>query len=217
MRRSSAKGSPDMHGLPRQEKRRQVAAPLIAALLCALTLYPAAAWSAADQLRDLRGPLPAAGLPPFALSLLLLLTAGWAGAVCFRAWRRPAPLAPCAASDPINPTDPAGSLLELSLCYRSGAFGVETLCQQLAALLRSELGRRSGVAAQGLTSEELLQLLGAGELAPPDEIAVAGRLLHLCDQVKFAGYRPEQAQTEWLLAAAERLLEQAREGRHEVS
>jgi hypothetical protein len=190
--------------LPRQRKPAPAAALVCAALLCA-----APALSAASEIRDLRGPFPAAGLPPFALSLLLLLVLGaaCAGLAWSRASRRPTPT-PSSASEATP--DPVRSLPELSACFRSGALPAELLFLQIADLLRRELGCRAGVRAARLTSEELLERLAAGELLAPDDALLARRLFELCDRVKFAGHRPEPPQTEWLLCAAGGLLGRAR-------
>lgn len=208
---------------PRQGVHRPIAAALLVALVCVLPLVatpadPApfssaptlsASTSAAParlagaDIRDLRGPLPDAGLPPFALTFVALAAAGGAGLVWLKLGRRSRVPAPA----PAEPAcDPAAALDALVFSCHSGALAAELLCLRVADLVRAELAGRSGVAAAPLTTAELLQRLADSQRASDTDVALAGRVLELCDRVKFAGHRPEQAQVEWLLASVRALL-----------
>jgi len=189
-------------------------APVSTAAVSIATAPPATAPAAGSYLRDLRGPLPAQGLPPFALTSFALLALGGAGVAWSRAARKPAPPAQAV---PETAVDPLQSLGALASSFQSGALCAELLCLQASHLLRLELGRRTGAPAPRLTSAELIQRSAASQLFSDAEIAVAGSMLELCDRVKFGGQPLEQAQAEWLLATLGVFLEENRGERHEVS
>lgn len=213
-----------MAGAPFRGKRGRVAACAGAALLGAALVCPGLTWpatapattapAASSDIRDLRGPLPAEGLPPFALTSFAILALGGAGVAWSRAGRKPLPPA---SAVPETAVDPLQSLGALAASFQSGALSAELLCLQLSVLLRLELGRRTGAPAPRLTSAELIQRLAASQLFSEVEIALAGTMLELCDRVKFGGQPLEQARAEWLLATLGAFLEADRGERHEVS
>lgn len=185
--------------LPRLSR---LAAPVSAALLT----LPGSALAGAALL-ELRGPLPLAGWPPFALTSLGLVAA----AAAFAAWRRalrPPPLPePVAAAPPREACAAALPLLErLAARYGTGALPPGALCLELAALVRSTLACRTGLAASRLTTGELMERMACCRLLPEAELERAGQLLFFCDRVKFAGHRPDAAEGSRSLALARELL-----------
>jgi len=189
---------------------------LAAAAVPAAPLPPAQASPGATrtEIRDLRGALPAAGVPPFILTSLGLLAAGaltltWSGV------RRRRPLHP-----PLPPgtgQNPVETVRQLGAAYRRGDFPPDILCLTLASLVRSAVSSRAGVAAHRLTTGELLDRLAGLRLLPARDLALAGELLGFCDLVKFARHQPDAVELQWLLTAVEELLDGSWEERHEVS
>jgi len=193
-------------------------------LVLTAAVMPAASHAAAEPLhaaatradiQDIRGALPAGGLPPFVLTGLGLLIAGGLAMARYRMRRKetllplPAPEAGC---------DPIETVEQLAAAYQRGDLPPELLCFSLAALLRSVLAASTGLPATRLTTEELLDLAAVHDVLSAGKLTLAGRFLHLCDLVKFAGHQLTTGDAESLLGAARELLDGFTvEERHEVS
>jgi hypothetical protein len=156
-----------------------------------------------SDIRDLRGPLPAGGTPPFTLTFSELLAAG-ATALAWAGLRRRRTLRPPAAPEACG--NPAELLERCSDSYHLGELTALLLCLRIAALLRTSLASWTELPATGLTSGDLLERLTLLNLLDSDQLARAGCLLDFCDRVKFAGHAPGAGEAEWLLAEARVLL-----------
>jgi len=184
--------------------RCDISASLLPAVALAAPLYPAPGAPVANprDILELRGPLPPSGWPPFALTLLLLcgaaaLTLAW---LWLRRVRQlPDPL-------PEKNEDPINLLGGLAAWYGAGGAPAELLCLRVAVLLRSTLGRRTGLPAARLTTDEFLGRVRVPELLGADELALADQLLSFCDRVKFARHEPDAAEVRWMMDAAQELL-----------
>ena len=81
---------------------------------------------------------------------------------------------------------------------------------ELSDIVRHYLEDRYGVRAPELTTEEFLQeARGSGELSEIHRDLLSS-FLERCDQVKFAAYHPEQAESQDALASSRRFLEETR-------
>ena len=180
----------------------------------ALALLPAAPLAASSptvpgapaaspaEIMELRGPLPPSGLPPFALTCLLL--SGLLALVLAWLWlhrTRPIPAPPSE-----NPEDPVETLGRLSAWYQRGDAPAGLLCTRVAALVRTTLASRTGLPAPRLTTGEFLGQAGAPALLDARELALTDQLLSFCDGVKFAAHDPDAAELQWLLDATGELL-----------
>jgi len=156
--------------------------------------------AAAADIRDIRGPLPLASLPPFILSGGVLLLAVGLLLVRRRGVHQAAPMPP-----PGPPGSDSNELLaRLAADYRHGACPGEQALILLDRLLRGALAANSGIPALRLTAAELPPRLEA--VLGPGELALFGSLLSLCDRVKFAGHRPAPEEVERALNAAATLI-----------
>ena len=176
---------------------------LPAAPLAASPPYaPGAAAAHPAEILALRGPLPPSGLPPFALTCLLL--SGLLALVLAWFWlhrTRPVPAAPRE-----NPGDPVETLGRLAAWYQREDAPARLLCTRVADLVRAELSCRTGLPAPRLTTSEFLGQAGVPALLSARELALADQLLSFCDGVKFAAHDPDAAELRWLLDAAGELL-----------
>jgi hypothetical protein len=190
---------------------------------------PPATGSAELAFRDIRGPLPIDGPPPFAVTGGVLLLAGGLFLVVRRAHRvrRGAPLPPCEPRP-----DPKAQLAELADAHRRGACPDDILIVRLDALVRDLLATTTGIPARCLTSAELTRAFTPAEAASgaqafarsgsAAEVASAtgrslgvgsspgsalGPLLALGDRVKFAGHRPGTVEVDDALRTAGRLVD----------
>lgn len=157
---------------------------------------------AAAAIHDIRGPVAVDSLPPFALTGGALLLAGSAFWLQRKLRRRQAPV-----GSPGADGQPAASavLARLAADYRRGACSGSQLIVCLDDLLRSTLADRTGIAAQRLTSSELLPQAaaflddrGQGLLKP---------LVALCDRVKFAAHQPDASEIDGALTSAASLFD----------
>lgn len=154
-----------------------------------LAAYSACA--AGAELQDIRGPMQPDSLPPFTLTVGVLLAAG---ALLLLLGRRRAPAEPPSCTAPAE-RDPLAVLAEE---YRCGVCPGERVIVRLDALVRDALATRAGVPARHLTSWELGRRLGT-EWAAGTALA---RLLALGDRTKFAGHRPDALEVEAALQDA---------------
>ncbi|MBK7675261.1 MAG: hypothetical protein IPJ27_11170 [Candidatus Accumulibacter sp.] len=157
---------------------------------------------AAAAIHDIRGPVAVDSLPPFALTGGALVLAGgvfWLQ----RKWRR----RPAAVRSPGADSRPAAStvLARLAADYRRGACSSSQLIVCLDDLLRSTLADHTGIAAQRLTSSELL--LQAAAFLDDQQRDWLKQLVALCDRVKFAAHQPDASEIDGALSSAASLLE----------
>lgn len=181
----------------------------------ALALLPAAPLAASPptapgapaanpmDILELRGTLPPSGLPPFALTILLLL--GLLALVLAWLWlhrTRPIPAPP----PPENPEDPVQTLFRLAAWYQREDAPARLLCTRVADLVRADLACRTGLPVCRLTTSEFLGRAGVPALLDARDLALADQLLSFCDGVKFAAHDPDAAELQWLLEAAGELV-----------
>jgi hypothetical protein len=168
------------------------------------SLFSAYAMAAGSEaaLRDIRGTVPIDAAPvPFLATGGVVLVCGLL-VLLWRVHRRRV------APPPPVPADRAEQALEdladLIAAFRRADYAADRLLLRLDILLRAELARRAGIAANRLTSAELPVRLAAsaGEAAAPQ----LAELLLLFDQVKFAAYRPNGHEVEQALATVAGLL-----------
>jgi len=157
--------------------------------------------AAAAELRDIRGPLPDDGLPPFVLTGGMLLLAGGLLLVRHTARRRQAAVLPSPAETRSGALD---LLPDLLADYRHGAWTGEQLIIRLDELIRDHLSATTGIPCRSLTSAELPALTAA--CLNDAEQALLNRFLALGDRVKFAGHRPDAGEIDWALNVAAGLL-----------
>ncbi len=151
---------------------------------------------------DIKGPVPFQGLPPFALTALILVAGAIIASFLRRRSDRPVCSEPATASNPDSPD----TLERLTSHYHQGLLGADELFCRLSELLAKGLPVSMGQV--GLTSTELLILLKA-ERNNPETIRLSSELLLLCDQVKFAGYQPTIPEITWALDTSGHLLDEA--------
>lgn len=189
---------------------------LIAAAISAGPIAPAGASPSVirEDISDIRGPLPASGVPPFALTCLELLVAGGFTAIWLKLRRRRTVLASLTTETVGSPVE---ILDQLAASYRVGCSTADLLCLHTAALVRTTLAFRTGLPASRLTTGELQYRVAVLDLLTEGDLALAGQVLTFCDRVKFAGHNPDAVEAEWLLAAAAELLGRTAKERHELS
>lgn len=152
-------------------------------------------------LRDIRGPLPPSGLPPFAASFAILLVTGAVIWGVRRRGRRSAP-AFSAQSKPVLPRD---MLVTLGEQYRQGIIPAWSLVEHLFTILRMHLAGQTGIQPSFLTAEELLHNL-KGMLCP-DTLSRVAILLQWCDRVRFGAFRPDAAEIDWAISETAHVIE----------
>ncbi len=176
--------------------------------LVPLAFAASSALAAANDIHDIRGPLPIDVLPPFTLTGgLLLLVAGLFFILRHRRHHQTGEAPP--ASAPV--ADAADRLARIGAEYRQGIVPGELTILRLDAVVRDGLALVAGLPAQRLTSVELLSDALAGLDA--GQQALLGELLPLFDRVKFAGHLPAAQEVERSLEVAARLLVAASQGR----
>jgi hypothetical protein len=142
-------------------------------------------------IEELPPPAPAATAEPnwwpaVLLGVVLLL----AVVLALRRFRR--------RPDPVSPQQWAQTAFDqLQQAPRIGAVQVE----QVAVIVREFIDRRFGIPAPQLTTGELLTALTAAQWPAPT-VHRLQQLLAICDQVKFAGRVPDEAECRHLLATA---------------
>ena len=133
-------------------------------------------------LRDIRGPLPSTGLPPFAGATLVLMVAGLSLVVIVKARKgRRAMVAPSTLQQPA--ADDLAALLD---AYSRGEMPADTLFLHLAGVASSRLVQGD---CRAMTSKEVLK--SAVENVPAELIAVAEAFFATFDRVRFGGFRPD--------------------------
>jgi len=188
-------------------------------------LFASAAWGTAltatgepvatpTEIKDLRGPFPPEGMPPFALTLLGAVAVGGAALTWTRLRRRRHPLTPV---DPEPERDAVALLDHLAEAYRRRSCSAEEFCLDVAQVVREALTSWTGLPAVQLTTAELVGSCDRCRSLWPGELALAEQLLSYCDRVKFGGHCPDDAEVDWLAAAARQLLGSPREEPDEVS
>ena len=91
-----------------------------------------------------------------------------------------------------------------------GAEGADAWYVELSAIVRRYLEDRFAVRAPELTTEEFLQEAKRLAELSADHRARLSAFLEACDQVKFAGYRPEPTESREALELARRFVEETR-------
>jgi hypothetical protein len=81
---------------------------------------------------------------------------------------------------------------------------------ELSAIVRRYLEGRYHIHAPELTTEEFLQVAAKGAALTAEHRGMLTSFLEGCDRVKFAGYRPEAAESLATLAAAQGFIEETR-------
>jgi hypothetical protein len=81
---------------------------------------------------------------------------------------------------------------------------------ELSSIVRTYLEKRYEIRAPELTTEEFLQVATARPELGADHRALLSRFLESCDRVKFAGYRPDAAESLATLEAARGFVEDTR-------
>lgn len=157
---------------------------------------PAPSAPAAD-IRDIRGPVAVATLPPFALTGGALFLAGAVFLLHRNLRRRQAGFVSSAESR----RPEAGEVLaRLAADYRRGVCSGSELIVRIDELLRVTLAEKTGIVAQRLTSMELLRDVEA--LLDDRRRALLEHLLALCDRVKFAAHQPDAGEVDVALSSA---------------
>ncbi|UFS69550.1 hypothetical protein LPW11_16820 [Geomonas sp. RF6] len=177
----------------------------------AASVPPGGADLAADSIRDIRSSAPGPTLPPFTLTAAGLLAC--ATLTLFR--RRLRQQKKTVVLPEATERDPSGVVEELAAQYRLGEVDRTELCRRIAEIFREGVAVRSGVPAECLTTQELLDQPGVRTVLGPEH-AAARELLALCDRVKFANHRAEAVELDGALETARRLVTNLAEGRHEV-
>lgn len=174
---------------------------LVSPLSCAAETTPDSA------IRAIRGPVPPSGLPPFAVTAIVLIGIG--SIVWCR--RRKAVHAPAVSEPPGDSVSPRALVaLLLEEARRRQCHPVE-IVERLTPILRSHLAAESEISAEHCTSQELVaRLQRTGET---DVLPQASRLLRLCDSVRFGGLVPTFEQAEWALQETLLLLQERSEER----
>ena len=164
-----------------------------------------AAWVAAEDIRDIRGPATAGGAPPFTLTIAVLALAG--GAALFSRTRRRRPRADAGGEAAASPMD------QLSALAREHAEGVcpdDLLFERLDALLRRSLAGGDTGRAGTMTLSELACLA-----RPPldaTEKAALEAMLPIMERVRFATARPGATDIARVLEAASHLIGRGADG-----
>lgn len=171
----------------------------------ALAGWLPAAWVAAEDIRDIRGPATAGGAPPFTLTIAVLALAG--GAALFsRTWRR-RPRPGVGDESTVSLTD---QLSALAREHAEGACPHDLLFERLDALLRRWLARGDTGRAETMTLSEL-----ACSARPPldaTEKAALDAMLPIMERVRFATARPGAADIARVLEAASLLIGRGADG-----
>jgi hypothetical protein len=178
----------------------RLSAVLFALILLACRPPNALSAPTADStaIREIHGPLPPAGPPPFAVTALVLLVAGLGLAMAARARKgRNRTVAP-----PPMPSPAMDDLTALREAYARGELPAMLLFEQLAAIARSQLIRSD---CSAMTSQELLK--AAIDTVPAETVAVATALLAVCDRVRFGACLPDTVTVAEAFASVEQLLE----------
>jgi hypothetical protein len=168
----------------------------------------------ADKLRPPRGRLDEVWPPPVPASRKILIAAGIGLAVAAyfgrRAWLE-------ARARRARRTAFDVAFARLAALERGGTPAPEAADAwyvELSAIVRRYIEDRYGLRAPELTTEEFFEALRADR---PDALAPAhgktlGAFLERCDRVKFAAYRPREAESREALEVARRFLEETRVG-----
>ena len=144
-------------------------------------------------IRALRGPFSPSGLPPFAVTSIVLICIGTI--VWYR--RRKAVLIsvePELLTATVSPCVLLALMLEET--RRQQRLPAETV-ERLMPILRRHLAEKGGTSAEYNTSQELIARLQCAD--DTGGLLLAPELLRLCDSVRFGGVVPTFQQVEWVL------------------
>ena len=161
----------------------------------------------ATDIRDIRGPVVVASLPPFALTGGALFVAGGVFLLHRKLRRRQTGFVATAES---RRSDVGAALSRLAADYRRGICSGSELIVRIDDLLRVTLAEKTGIAAQRLTSTELLRDVEA--FLDDHRRALLKRLVALSDRVKFAAHQPDAGEVDAALSAAAGLFDQTLTG-----
>lgn len=182
-----------------------VAIVLLLALFLASPLLCASETTPDPAIRAIRGPVPPSGLPPFAVTSIVLICIG--SIVWCR--RRKVVQTPAVSEQPGDSASPRAQVALLLEEARRRQCCPADIVERLTHILRSHLAATSGTSAEHCTSQELiarLQRTGGAEV-----LQQASRLLRLCDSVRFGGLVPTFEQVEWALQDTVLLLQERSE------
>lgn len=131
---------------------------------------------------DIHGILPRKGLPPFAVSAIIIFL--WIAFAVARSFKKNSAiiLPGRILSAPLN------SLQELRISFERGEIPVSSLCEQLAQLLKTEISSDDNPA---LTSYEVID--AARENMSGKMLNRVAGLFEFCDRVRFGGDKPGTA------------------------
>ena len=164
-----------------------------------------AAWVAAEDIRDIRGPATAGGAPPFTLTIAVLALAG--GAALFSRVRRRRPRTDVGGESAASPMD---QLAALAREHAEGVCPDDLLFERLDALLRRWLARGDAGRAGAMTLLEL-----ARSAQPPLDAmdqTVLDAMLPVMEQVRFAMAQPGATDIARVLEAASHLIGRGADG-----
>ena len=181
--------------------RRALPLNVILAVLAA-SLAVHAASDPAAQIRDIHGPLPFSGLPPFAATVLTLIV------VLLAAWIRLTPRRRRVSQASRLPEERplADMLTALEVEFRHGNLPVWLLFEHFTSLMRRCLAEKTATADLQLTSEELLCRV---RKIMPDRVSDrAADLLALSDHVRFGALEPDRPAIDRAFSEARLLLEE---------
>lgn len=155
------------------------------AIAVALLLFATGTASvhAVEAIRDIYGPVQSSGLPPFAVTAVLVLVAlAWRGISRSRSNMAGKVVLPVSETDRLH-----DELVSLRVSYLRGELSELQVFDRLASVVRSLVPCADPSA---LTSEELVAL--ARENIPAEVLNRIEPLLTLCDKVRFGGYVPDK-------------------------
>ena len=178
------------------------AAILAFAVLMHLCIRPATAQQIQavepTAIRDIRAPLPTAGLPPFAGTILILLAGGLGLVMIIRD-----------RSEKTGPTvfPPVASRELSDLAFLRDAYERQELSADLLFCHLSSFARSRLVQSDNgtLTNVELLKAVSDNTAA--EIVFGTTELFALCDRVRFGAYQPEMADIDVAFAMLQKLLD----------
>ncbi|MEZ4366644.1 MAG: hypothetical protein R2939_10200 [Kofleriaceae bacterium] len=102
------------------------------------------------------------------------------------------------------------SLHDLERAGAPAADGADAWFVELSAIVRRYLEGRYDIRAPELTTEEFLQVAARAPELTPEHRELLSAFMRRCDQVKFAGYRPDAEESLATLRAARGFVEDTR-------
>ncbi|GAM10023.1 hypothetical protein OR1_02308 [Geobacter sp. OR-1] len=175
-------------------------APILLCTICIPILLPMIAAASDGVIRDIRGPVPPSGIPPFAYTAALLAALG----ITLWQLRRRQTVRPDETAHRQRPETGGNDLSGIVDRYRSGAIPLTVLFDRINILVRCHVAGLSSVAPEHLTNNELLGIAVA--LLPHDSFVQAADILGLCDLVRFGMVHPDSCRIDRALDATAQLL-----------